>query len=139
MSWFQSVNWWAIIVAAIVNMVLGGLWYSPLLMAKPWMALMSLKPEDMKSQGAKATRGYIISAVVSLIIAGSLAILTHRFHVNTVEGGFKLGLVVGIGLVAAPGAANYAFDTRSYRLYFINAGYSLIGTVIMSMIVAGWY
>lgn len=33
------INWWALLAAVVVRMVLGGLWYSPLLFLNRWMAL----------------------------------------------------------------------------------------------------
>jgi hypothetical protein len=36
----HSLNWLAILVAAISTMVVGFLWYSPLLFAKAWMREM---------------------------------------------------------------------------------------------------
>jgi uncharacterized membrane protein YpjA len=32
-----GVNLWAVLVAAIATMVVGFLWYSPFLFARPWM------------------------------------------------------------------------------------------------------
>ena len=33
------MNWVAIIIAVVVNIVLGSLWFSPLLFQKPWTAM----------------------------------------------------------------------------------------------------
>lgn len=33
------MNWVAIIAATVVNMVLGSLWFSPVLFQKPWVAM----------------------------------------------------------------------------------------------------
>lgn len=32
----MSVNWFAVIVAAVGSFILGGLWYSPMLFSKRW-------------------------------------------------------------------------------------------------------
>ena len=42
----MSVNLWSVLVAGIATMVLGFLWYSPLLFARPWMMAMGYDPED---------------------------------------------------------------------------------------------
>jgi hypothetical protein len=34
---FQSLNWFAIIVAALSTFLIGGLWYSPLMFQKAWV------------------------------------------------------------------------------------------------------
>src|SRR5258708_22582165 len=42
----HNLNWLAILVAAISTMVVGFLWYSRLLFAKPWMREMGYDPND---------------------------------------------------------------------------------------------
>jgi len=37
---FMGINLWSMLVAAIATMVVGFLWYSPLLFARPWMVAM---------------------------------------------------------------------------------------------------
>ena len=43
---FLGVNVWTVLVAAVATMVVGFLWYSPALFAKPWMKLMGYDPHD---------------------------------------------------------------------------------------------
>ena len=43
---FMGVNLWAVLGAAVATMVIGFLWYSPALLAKPWMLAMGYDPED---------------------------------------------------------------------------------------------
>ena len=32
-----DINWWAVLAAAVINMVIGAIWYSPSGFGKPWM------------------------------------------------------------------------------------------------------
>lgn len=43
---FMKVNLLAVLVSAIATMVVGFLWYSPVLFAKPWMREMGYDPND---------------------------------------------------------------------------------------------
>jgi len=43
---FMGVNLWSVLVAAVATMILGFLWYSPLLFAKPWTLAMGYDPND---------------------------------------------------------------------------------------------
>ena len=73
----HHLNWLAILVAAISTMVVGFLWYSPLLFAKAWMREMGYDPNDkartdeMKKGAASAYAG---SLVASLLSAFTLAL-----------------------------------------------------------------
>jgi len=46
----MGVNLLAVLVAAVATMIVGFLWYSPLLFAKPWMTLMGYDPNDKTKQ-----------------------------------------------------------------------------------------
>jgi len=47
-----QVNYVAVLVCAVVTFLLGGLWYSPVLFAKRWVALVGLTEEQMKKGGS---------------------------------------------------------------------------------------
>ena len=42
----MCVNLWAVLGSAVATMVIGFLWYSPMLFAKPWMVAMGYDPAD---------------------------------------------------------------------------------------------
>ena len=53
---FTGINFWAVLVSAIATMVIGFLWYSPMLFANPWMRLMGIDPND-KAKLAELQKG----------------------------------------------------------------------------------
>ena len=62
---FYHLNWLAIVVAAISTVIVGFLWYSPLLFAKPWMREMGYDPNDkaktqeMQKSAGRALRRFL--------------------------------------------------------------------------------
>ena len=71
-----DVNYLAVIAAIAVNMIVGAVWYSPLLFARPWMAANGFTEEQIKAQGS-ATRGYIVSVIASVVIAFAIALFAQ--------------------------------------------------------------
>ena len=70
----HHLNLLAVLVAAISTMLVGFLWYSPFLFAKPWMREMGYDPNDKasadkmrKSAGPAYTGSFIASALSSNI------------------------------------------------------------------------
>ena len=55
---FMHVNVWALLAAAVASMVIGFLWYSPLLFAKPWMVAMGYDPLDPGPVGGLVQRAF---------------------------------------------------------------------------------
>src|SRR5690349_14409645 len=63
----QGVNYLAVLVAAVIIFLLGGLWYSPVLFAKRWVALQKKSMEEMQSAGGAGN--YVQVFLCGLVIA----------------------------------------------------------------------
>src|SRR5665647_3912248 len=48
MSFFENINLWAVLIAAIVKVIIGSFWYSPLILGKSWMHENGFTEEDFK-------------------------------------------------------------------------------------------
>ena len=74
---YPPINWLAILVAAIVIFALGGLWYSPILFAKRWIALQGRTEEQMRAQAASANMPlmYASAFVTGLLVAWAMAMV----------------------------------------------------------------
>jgi len=99
-----NVNYWAVLVAGVVYFVLGGLWYSPLLFAKPWMAALGKTEEQIRQQGG-AIGAYAISFIGSLISAFVLAMFVRMQAPASLQTGLTTGFFVWFGFVATTVAA----------------------------------
>src|SRR5688572_21776730 len=93
-----DVNWLAVIVAALASFAVGGLWYSNILFAKPWMAAVGKTEEELR--GASSPLPYVVAFVATAISAIVLSMVSDWAGVDDVVSGALLGLAVGIGLIA---------------------------------------
>jgi ABC-type uncharacterized transport system permease subunit len=135
---FGELNYLAIVVGVVINMALGALWYSPVLLGKPWMAAAGITAEDIEARKGEQYRGYAVAVVVSIVLVFVLALLTRNLGIDEPLDGLVLGLVAGIGLVAVSQAPNYSFEGRPLRLFLINLGYSVVGFAIIGVLLAVW-
>jgi len=127
-----QINWIAVILIAIANMIIGFAWYSKLLFAEPWMKEMGIKMEDMtKGPGM----GYMLTIVVSLVSGAVFSLIGHYLGLATAVDGLFFGLLVWIGFIAPAFAANYVFSMKTFRLFAINAGYFLATSLVAGLIV----
>lgn len=127
----------AVLVAAMVYFVLGGLWYSPVMFAKPWMALVGTSEEAIRQKGGVAT-AYLVAIVCSLIIAFVLAIFVEQQPSATLFSGAQTGLLAGLGLVAMTAFTTSTFEGRPLKLFLIDAGYNVVGFVLAGAILGAW-
>src|SRR5207245_630869 len=63
----SGVNWIAILVMALVPMMVGFLWYSPILFAKKWMAALGIKESEMAGMKKEAPKAYAVSFIGALL------------------------------------------------------------------------
>jgi len=131
----MRTNYPAIVVAAIAYFVLGGVWYG-VLFNKPWMALEQMTVE--KAQMMNPALPYVISFLLELLIAFSLAQLCIWRNANTASRGASVGVLVWIGFIGPITFMTYMFEMRPRTLFAINEFYPLAGLVLMGMILGGW-
>jgi len=137
----HSLNWLAILVAAVSTMVVGFLWYSPLLFAKPWMREMGYDPTDKaKTDEMKKTAGpaYAGSFVASLISAFTLALVLHGLRAEDLHFGIMASFHIWLGFVATVQFTGALFMKQSMKLLAINTGYQLVCYLVMGSILTVW-
>jgi hypothetical protein len=138
---FMGVKLWAVALAGVATMVIGFLWYSPLLFARPWMAAMGYDPDD-KARIAEMQKSagpmYGISLLASLISAFVLAKVLVGMTIYSALYGMKIGFAVWLAFVATVQLTDKMFGQRPMKLFLINTGYQLVCYVVMGAILGKW-
>ncbi len=129
-----DINWIAVIVAALVPMALGAVWYSPALFVSPWMRAVGKTQEDLSG----ARRGYAVAAAGALVMAYVLARIVDYAGATTIGDGLVVGLLAWAGFVLTTMAVNGIFAGRSLSLYLIDGGYHGVSLLVMGAILAIW-
>lgn len=129
-----SINYWAVLVAAAINMVVGAIWYSKPLFAKPWAKATGRKMEQM-GNGAK---GYVFTVGGALVEAWILAHFVRYADSTTVLKGALTGFWLWLAFVAITSAVNTIFAGRPWKLWQIDAGYFLVVLLLQGALLAVW-
>jgi len=132
-----SINYVAIIVVAIVQMILGSLWYGAIF-RKAWITLSGLNPKDMekaKKKGMGPT--YLMALIASLISAYVLAHFV-RYIATSLGEAFQLAVFIWLGFVAPMMLGVVLWEGKSTKLYLINSGYYLVSLIISALILVAW-
>ena len=138
---FSNVNLLSVLAAGIATMILGFVWYSPALFAKPWMREMGYDLNDkakLKEMQKSAGATYGIAFLAGLVSAFMLAKILSITPIDTALYGMKLGLGVWLGFVATVQLTGALFMKSSMRLFAINTGYQLACYLVMGAILAVW-
>ena len=134
---FADINFLAVGLAAVLTFVLGALWYSPLLFAKPWMAAHGYTEEHVKEMQAGAGKLYGISFVCWFVMATVLALIGEHFGEN-VPAMLHTGLLLWIGFSATTGLTTNLFSDKPIKLWLIDAGYQVVSVTLMAVVLGLW-
>jgi hypothetical protein len=131
----STINWLAVIAAALSAFILGGLWYSPILFGKAWMRANKLTEEQVK--GGNKGRIFGFAFLWSLVMSFNLAMYLNDKGTN-LSWGAMAGFLAGFGWVAMAIFIIGLFERRSLAYMLINAGYMIISFIIMGAIIGAW-
>lgn len=132
------INLWTVLAVAVLNMALGALWYSPMLLGKKWMHFIGWSHEEMEKHKKHASRGYVWTFVGSLVTAYVLAHFVDYTGAENFLGGMQTGFWVWLGFVAPMIAGSYLWEGKPLGYYLINVSYYFIALLLMGGVLAAW-
>lgn len=136
---WTSINYWAVLAAAVASMVVGSIWYGPLFgklfMKEKGMDQWSKeKQEEMKKN---MNLSYFGQFVASLVMFSVLAGLIVGFGKTSLGGGMLTSFVVWIGFVV-PLALGEAIWGGKRSLFFLSIGNMLVTLLVAGAILGSW-
>lgn len=131
---FQTLNIWAILVAALSSFLLGGLWYSPALLGHLWKKANGFGPGQPVPPNAAT---FIITFVLSLVMSFNLAMFLNDPKTNLAWGA-TAGFLAGFGWVMMGLGIVVAFERKPWSYVIVNGGYLTVALVLMGAIIGAW-
>lgn len=129
-----EVNFVAVLVAGVVAMAVGFLWYGPMLFGKQWMKLMGYTKESMESAKKDMGKTYSVSFVLTLVIAYVLAhvmgLSQSYYGYDAVMTGLTSGFWMWLGFVMPVQATDVLFGGKKWKLFGVNTGYQLASLLV---------
>ena len=132
-----GIELWRVAVAAIAAFMVGGLWYSPLLFARPWMKAMGYDPDDkQKCEEMKKGAGplYAMAFLSSLVTAAVLAKFLSVLGASEPLYGMKIAFAAWLGFVATTQLTGTLFGKKPIVLFFIDSGHQLVGFMVIALV-----
>ncbi|MCB0401081.1 MAG: DUF1761 domain-containing protein [Flavobacteriales bacterium] len=129
------INHWAVLVAAIFNLALGALWYSPALFYNAWKKENNLTDEKIKQ--ANPVKMYVIGFLLAYLMSYNLAFFLGDSQTNW-EWGLTAGFLAGFGWSAAIFSVIALFEQKSWKYILINSGYIVIYFSVIGFILGAW-
>lgn len=129
---FGGVNWLAVIVAAVVGIIIGFIWYAPPVFGRRWARAAGI---ELPQPGEVQPMTYVAAVVTALVTAYILAVLVGGLGAASLGDGAVVGAVVWLGFVAPYLGSGVFFERRSIEWWAINAGQAIVSLVVMGAII----
>lgn len=131
----HDIDFLAVLVAGLVPMVVGALWYGPIFGQK-WLGLMGLTEEEV-AKDFSPLKTYGVSFVLALVTAFVLAQLIQASG-DGILAGVHVALLVVIGFVLPLGHQSVAFEKRQSGLFWLNLGYNFVAITGQAVVLGFW-
>jgi hypothetical protein len=136
-----SVNYFAIVVGAVLSMVIGAVWYGPLF-GKKWLEIVGATAEDLearKKMQAAAGPLYVVQFVLTLF---QVLVLAHLVADTTRVGGLERSLWIWAAFVipTLAGAVMWTNEEgrRKWARFLIQGGYQLTIFIVFGLLLQFW-
>ena len=130
-----EINVWAVLAAGVSSMLLGGLWYSPVMFGKAWSAASGVTEAQQKS----ANMAKIMGTALLLSVIGAAVFAMFLGPRPAPAFATAAGLSAGLCWVAGSFGINYLFEQRSMRLFLINGGYHTLQYTLIGAVLGLWH
>jgi hypothetical protein len=133
---FNDIHIVGVVVATVVYMIVGALWYSPILFAKKWMELSGMSGDMSPEQKASARNAMMLGVIPGLITALVIERIFYHLPMVTVPLTLSLVFLIWLGFTAAPYSADYIYGMgkKSWTLFAINQGFTLVAFMLMTYV-----
>lgn len=141
-----EINYLAALVAGVVGMAVGAIWYHPKVFGNAWKRLSGLTEESMAAAKAKGMgKSYAIGTLGHIVMAWVLATSLAAWVAATgATAGSTLNIALQgafwnwLGFVAPALLGSVLWEGKSWKYYFLNVFYYLVALIVMALVISYW-
>lgn len=131
----SALNWWAVVVATVVAMAVGSVWYTPSVFGNAWMKSIGLKKKDLDNAGWQPM---ILAVVGSFVTAVAMGVLLQVLALTDIWQGATFGILVALAFLASNKVMQAQFEQRPLSYSVITTSADVVTLALMGAILAVW-
>lgn len=124
-----------VFVAAVLNFVIGAIWYMPSVFGNTWMKEVGIH----KDQIAKKSMTYaMVTSFICYLVTAFVLFRTLQMTSQNLTDVASVVAMVWIGFVAAVRLSHYVYEQKSFKLFVITSLHDLAGFIVMALVFWFW-
>ena len=129
-----SINYLAVVVATVVSVVVGMIWFADPVFGRAWKRMQGINESAKPPVSA-----FVIWIGGAFVLAYTLyRLLFVKMATASMGDALLVGLLIAVGIVIAGMGPNYAFAKKPLGLAGIEIGYVCLSIMLVSGILAAW-
>jgi hypothetical protein len=137
----MGINYLAIVIAAILAMVIGAIWYGPLF-GKTWLKVIGADINDLEQRKKMQKSAGPLYAVQFILTLFQVLVLAHLIADTTTVNGLERSLWIWAAFVmpVIAGTAMWNNDSKkiSWARFLIQSGYQLTIFIVFGLLLTYW-
>lgn len=127
-----TVNYTAVVVAAVASFVVGWLWYGPLF-GKTWMKLTGKTSMGNKDEMPQSMAIMFVGTLVTAWVLSAFLQLTGS---TTLQAALPVALWAWLGFQAPEALGVVLWEGKSWNLFFLNAAEKLVSLLVIAAVLS---
>jgi hypothetical protein len=126
----------AILVAAVLNMLVGTVWYMPQVFGNIWLKEVHLKKDKITKESMLTA---MVASFVCYIVTGFVLFeLMRAFHPATIVDVLRVIFWLWLGFIAAVRLSHSLFEQRSMTYFWISSLHDFVSILVMGVVFWLW-
>lgn len=135
-DYIYQINWFTVVVAACVGMLISVAWYSDNLFGKVWRKSVGLKKKDTEKLGTDVAT--VICLITLLITSAAVAVLGDVLKISGGWNGLLFGVLVSFGFLVTNNGLHKLYEQRPFSLFAVTAVGDILTITAISVILSIW-
>ena len=123
----EQIDYLAVVIAALLYLLIGFVWYSKYLFSRDWEKLSGIKPSEKKDNKV----AILWECVIGLVTAMGIAFFEGALGVTTVADGVFTGFCFWLGFVLTTQLSAAIWLKHPAKLFFIDTAGRLLSFLVM--------
>ena len=130
-------NWLAILIASLIPMLVGFVYYHKNVFGKAWMDSLGIKEEDLKTSGMGVIFGVslLMSFLLSMFVLANVDGPMQEGEFDSFKHGAFHGFLIGFTVAMPVLVTNGLFERKNFKNLAINAVYWIITLALMGGVI----
>lgn len=136
---FSEINLLAVLVTGVAAMIVGGLWYSPVLFGNLWMKLSGITKEQIEEAKKKGMAvSYLANFIGALVMSYILAAFIVNLNLQTITEALFISFLIWLGFFVTIALHAVLWEGKSLKLFWLNIAYLLVMILVSGVILVSW-